>query len=323
MTVPAVEATPRNLHYGEFYGLTDPVPTADPDGRPVLAVHGNCQAESLRVLLDGRYGDRIRTIRLVPAHELVADDVPHLHRTLAQAQYLVTQPVAPGYRGLPVGTEELLTAAPHVRSTIVPVMRWAGLHPAQVIVRTPAGEPPIVPYHDLRVIAACRRAGDHAARVTSADLPQLDERAVAALRDASLAELTRRIEAHGAVDIRDALTRPGRRSVHVINHPTNDVLVEVADRIAAALDLGAPREYDPGRSLLGALVAPMDERAAAFAQVPMSDDDVARVWQVRGQAVGEDELVAAHAAWYAEHPQALADAVRRHATLLEIVDGDV
>ena len=116
---------------------------------------------------------------------------------------------------------------------------------------------------------------------------------------------------------------PGRRSVHVINHPTNDVLVEVADRIAAALDLGAPREYDPGRSLLGALVAPMDERAAALAQVPMSDDDVARVWQVRGQAVGEDELVAAHAAWYAEHPQALADAVRRHATLLEIVDGDV
>ena len=202
-------------------------------------------------------------------------------------------------------------------------MRWAGLHPAQVIVRTPAGEPPIVPYHDLRVIAACRRAGDHAARVTSADLPQLDERAVGALRDASLAELTRRIEAHGAVDIRDALTRPGRRSVHVINHPTNDVLVEVADRIAAALDLGAPREYDPGRSLLGALVAPMDERAAAFAQVPMSDDDVARVWQVRGQAVGEDELVAAHATWYAEHPQALADAVRRHATLLEIVDGDV
>ena len=35
MTVPAVEATPRNLHYGEFYGLNDPVPTADPDGRPV------------------------------------------------------------------------------------------------------------------------------------------------------------------------------------------------------------------------------------------------------------------------------------------------
>ena len=55
----------------------------------------------------------------------------------------------------------------------------------------------------------------------------------------------------------------------------------------------------------------------------MSDDDAARTWQVRGRSVSEDEIVAAHAAWYAEHPQALADAVRRHAALLEIVDGGV
>ncbi|MCM3516610.1 WcbI family polysaccharide biosynthesis putative acetyltransferase [Nocardioides sp. P86] len=37
----------RRRHYGAFYGL-DPVPT----GRPLLLLLGNCQAESLRLLLD-------------------------------------------------------------------------------------------------------------------------------------------------------------------------------------------------------------------------------------------------------------------------------
>lgn len=37
----------RRAHYGEFYGLTE-LPDA-----PIFMVHGNCQAESLRVLLHG------------------------------------------------------------------------------------------------------------------------------------------------------------------------------------------------------------------------------------------------------------------------------
>nr|WP_284289671.1 WcbI family polysaccharide biosynthesis putative acetyltransferase [Angustibacter aerolatus] len=40
---------------------------------------------------------------------------------------------------------------------LFPVVRYAGLHPWQVIVRTDAGDPPVVPYHDLRTVA--RAAG--------------------------------------------------------------------------------------------------------------------------------------------------------------------
>jgi len=44
----------RREHYGEFYGLR-PLPD---DGRPLLLVHGNCQAEALRVLLEIADGER-------------------------------------------------------------------------------------------------------------------------------------------------------------------------------------------------------------------------------------------------------------------------
>lgn len=319
--VPPAQDTPRNRHYGDFYGLTQPDPSAVTDGRPLLVVHGNCQAESLRVLLDGRYGDRIRTARLVPAHELVEADVPHLLRVLADATYLVTQPVVAGYRGLPVGTSDLLAAAPHLRTAVVPVMRWAGLHPTQAIVRTPAGDPPVVPYHDLRTVAACRRT-DAAASIADvvAARPTVSVVAVSALRDASLGELTRRIEAHHAVDVRDVFTRAGRRSAYVINHPTNDALVEVADLVAASLGLGAPREFDPGRTLLGSVVAPLNLDAAALAQVPVTDDDIDAVWRVQGVAVPDEDVAGAHVAWYREHPQALADAVARHGGLLDLME---
>jgi len=39
--------TGRRQHYAQFYGLL-PLPA---DERPLLLVHGNCQAEALRVLL--------------------------------------------------------------------------------------------------------------------------------------------------------------------------------------------------------------------------------------------------------------------------------
>jgi hypothetical protein len=42
---------------------------------------------------------------------------------------------------------------PHATVVRWPVIRWAGLHPFQAIVRDPrdpSRDPPIVPYHDLR-----------------------------------------------------------------------------------------------------------------------------------------------------------------------------
>ncbi len=141
----------RQRHYGAFYGL-DALPPRD--NRPLVIVHGNCQAESLRVLLSSP-GSPVRTVRIPPVHELTDADLPYLQKLLGQTDVVVSQPIRPGYRNLPLGTADVLAAAgPDTRLVMVPVIRWAALQPFQVIVRSPdAGEPPLVPYHDLRTMA--------------------------------------------------------------------------------------------------------------------------------------------------------------------------
>lgn len=299
--LPAVEPTPRNLHYGAFYGLS-PI---DED-KPLLLVHGNCQAESLRILLEGRFGHAVTTARLVPAHELGADDVPYLHRLLRRASLLVTQPIVAGYRGLPVGTGDLQRVAPHLTACVVPVLRWAGLHPAQAIVRSRAGEPPIVPYHDLRTVA----------EAATGQRPHLGCAAARSLREMSLAALRERTVRHSAVAIDDLLARRGERTVHVINHPTNAVLDGVAARLGERLGLGAPRTFDPGRTLLYSVVAPIEAAAAAVNGLEADPDDT---WLVQGEQVPGLQIREAHLAWYARHPEGLDAALTRHRDALNVL----
>lgn len=298
----SVDATPRNLHYGVFYGLT-PLP----QDKPLLLVHGNCQAESLRVLLQGCYPDAVTTARLVPAHEMTADDVPHLRRLLARASLLVTQPIVKSYRGLPIGTADLHEAAPQLTNCVVPVLRWAGLHPTQAIVRSSEGEPPLVPYHDLRTVLEAATGRRTRIRLAAART----------LREMSLDALRERTNRHGALVVDDLLARRGERTVHVVNHPTNAVLTGVAGRIGERLALGAPRAFDPGRVLLGSVVAPIEEAAAAVNDLAPDTDDT---WVVHGECVPSERIREAHLAWYSRHPRGLDDALARHASALHILE---
>ena len=119
----------RRQHYSDLYD--GPVR----DGRPLAVVHGNCQAEALRV----------------------------------------SQPVSQDYRGLPLGTAQVGDRlAPGAAVVVWPVVRWQGLHPWQAIVRAADGaEPPVVPYHDLRTLTGRRPEGADlvaAARDSTAEL---------------------------------------------------------------------------------------------------------------------------------------------------------
>ena len=118
------------------------------------------------------------------------------------------------------------------------------------------------------------------------------------------------------------------------------IILEV-DRLDQLRDLGVHdvvlRDAEPAAGRRPKAVVGRDPRAsgeflsaAVVAGLASAGVDVHDVGVVPTPAVAfltadldADLIVAAHAAWYAEHPQALADAVRRHATLLEIVDGDV
>jgi hypothetical protein len=274
-----------------------------------LVVIGNCQAESLRLLLQA---DDVETHRLPALHELTAADVEPLHRLLSRTDLLVAQPVGPDYRGLPVGTDQLVACLPPgARTVLVPTVRYAGLHPYHLLVHPPDLEkpdPPAVPYHDVRtVLAAASRSA----------LPPLTIEAVRAVAAASVAELARREELHGTVRASDLLARPVAGSMRTINHPGNAVLEPLAARVRDDLGLD-PRPPGVRRELLRSIHAPLlpEVVAAHRLGVPPTID-----WTVEGLPVAVDTVTEAHLAWYSARPEMLAAALDRVEPTVALLGG--
>jgi hypothetical protein len=285
----------RRAHYGGFYG-------PPPDGAVGL-VHGNCQAEALRVLLGPGF------VRIPPVHELTAADLPHLHRLLTRCTMLVSQPVRDGYRDLPLGTAELTARLPGgARVVRVPVVRYTGLHPYAAIVRHPddmALVPPVVAYHDLRTLAAA--AGRPPAGPPGADV-------VREIARSSVAELARRERATD-VGVSDLLLGLGAAAAHTLNHPGNPVLIALARRVQEALGLPVDAA-EPGRDLLGGVRAPLSAEVVAA----LGLDDAPRPdWSVDGTRVDDATVRGAQLAWYATHPQWVAAGLDRHRERMELL----
>jgi hypothetical protein len=292
----------RRNHYGDFYG-------GDRQG-PVAIVWGNCQAESLRVLLAGSPTFPLPLIRVPPVHEMVDADMPALAALLPSVKLLLSQPVRRGYRGLPLGTDELAPAlAPGATVVRWPVIRYVGLHPYMAIVRHPADpglEPPVVPYHDLRTLA---RAAHRRHRGGP------DPAALRAVAAASIAELARRERVGKTCSVSDLFTSLGAAAAHTLNHPANSVLISLARRVQDRLGLPADAA-DPGRELLGRIRAPLEP---AVLQALGLAAPARAAWDIGGAMVPADEVEDAQLAWYQQNPSCVIAGVQRHRARLTLL----
>lgn len=311
----------RRQHYGEFYA---PAPPRAQDGLPLVAVIGNCQAESVRVLLEGT--GRVRTVRVPPVFEWAPEDIDAVGRLLARTDGLIAQPIRDDYRGLPSGTRQLEALLPPSSSSVrVPVLRYAGLHPHQVIVRDPQDsslDPPEVPYHDLRTIAeALARPDDDEPRWPRTPAPALEAPVLEALHAESVEQLRAREQAHGAVAMSDVLER--RPHWHTINHPDNATLSELARRVLAALGLPEIEIPDPGRELLRSIEAPVDPEHARALRAELRPDARHEDWRVgwgpEAQTVGLERIARAQLAFCRARPQLLERAVQRHGERMRLL----
>lgn len=274
-----------------------------------LVVVGNCQAESLRLLLSS---DDVVSERMPAIHELTAADVGPLQERLARTDLFVGQPVGDDYRGLPLGTAQLVACLPpSARTALVPTVRYAGLHPHHLLVHPPGlddPDPPVAPYHDVRTILAA--AGRE-------PLPPLTIEAVRAIARASVAELERREALHRTVQVSDLLASPVAGSMRTINHPGNVVLEPLAARVRDALGLD-PRPPGVRRELLMSIHAPLQPEvvAAHGLDVPPTAG-----WTVDGAQVSVETVTEAHLAWYAARPEMLAAALERAAPVVALLGG--
>ncbi|WP_410599754.1 WcbI family polysaccharide biosynthesis putative acetyltransferase [Amycolatopsis sp. lyj-90] len=288
----------RFAHYRAFYD--GPASKA-----PIALVMGNCQAESVRVMLATSKSFPCTLVRVPPVHELVSNDMDHLDALLKRTEILLTQSVRSDYRGLPVGTAQLAERLPSSARTVRwPVVRYGGLHPFTAIVRHPddrSGVPPVVPYHDLRLIS--RLAGRPSDVHTG---PSADE--VVAVAEMSKAEMRRRERATADVAVSDLLVRAGADAMRTPNHPGNSVLLGLARRLQRALDLPGDAT-DPGRPLLNDIHAPLSERVITALGLKAA---IRSTWSMAGEPVEEHFLWKEHTRWYERHPQWVEAGISRH-----------
>lgn len=299
----------RTLHYGQFYGV-EPIHV---DDRPQVVVWGNCQAEALRLLL-ASVNPPWRTVRVPPVHELTADDLPHVRALLTQTDVLVSQPVRAGYRDLPIGTEDAVGMARSALTLVRwPVLRYSGLYPFQVIVRDPddpSADPPGVPYHDLRTIAAARDG-----RPIGEDW-QVDVApdAVRAAAQRSIDELRRREQRDADVAVSDAFVDAGTAAAHTINHPGNPVLATLARRILDVFDIAGTPSAD--HDLLGDVRAPMERNVLEALGI---EAQARHDWIIGDRTAAPRDIAEQQLRWYAERPRVVDAALERHGELLDLL----
>lgn len=305
----------RTWHYRDFYR---PSGTPPPEDLPLWLVVGNCQAEALRLILDGVPGRPYRTARIPPVHELQAEDLPFLRTLLAETTVLVSQPIRQNYRGLPIGTADLAAAARPGTSVVRwPVIRYAGLYPFQVIVRHPADRsvtPPVVPYHDLRTVAAARDGLD----VEDPWDVEVGAEAIRAVADASVAELARRERRDTDVGVSDVLLRHGVDAAHTINHPGNPVLLDLASRILGLRGVTAT-PVAPPRTLLSSVYAPLEERVLRAHGITAP---VRTQWQLGNEEISPQQVHRTQLRWYRDNPDYISLAAERHGHVMELLGLD-
>ena len=275
-------------------------------------VIGNCQADVYRDLL--RSSAEVTVVDVRPVYEMTAEDMPGLHADLARTDVLIIQPIRDDYRGLPLGHRQLAARLPGSATTVlVPVLRYAGLHPYQVLIRPPADRsltPPVAPYHDLRVVLAAA-TGD---RDLLDALPTAEQARAAAAE--SVEALRVREAAHETLIASDLLHDHPRW--HTINHPDRHTLATVFDRVLGQLPAGLidspPRIGE--REPLGATRAPVEPAIERALGLPETGP---REWLVDGRPVSARAVTEAHMQWYAAMPSVVEEGLRRHADRIELL----
>lgn len=276
----------------------DAAPTAQAlvgTDRPLWIVHGGPQADPLRRLLFSAT-DAPYIVASTPSADSVSEEqVRYLRRLVAEADAFITEPLPAGYLGKPVGMDDLVPfLRPGTPVITFPRVHFEGLHPYQVGVG-PGGTqtPPIVPYHDLRTIAAVSGHTDR-------------ERAwgggasARALRECAAWSLVRMrlTEANTDIRVADSVRNAGASAVHTVDRPGNALIVQIARSVQEALGVtvGVPESKV---DLLGQCRVPV---SAEVAEALGFEAPTTNTWSINGKELSIEEVDEEQTRWYHDHP---------------------
>jgi hypothetical protein len=296
------------------------------DHRPIALVYGNCQAEAIRRILATHpaFADTYQLLRIPAVHEISQHELTLIQERLPEVAVLISQEIKPGYRGLALGTEQLIDRLPaDARVIRYPVAYFEGVFPFHVYVNR-GNDPlstnaPITDYHDLRTLYAAGQGWDtHTTLSRLAEL-KLDPEWIRANAEQSLQELARR-EANFTAQLASLIRQHPTTSFNTINHPVNALITEVARQSLEYLGYrDADLVKDSRQVYLDHMRAPREPQIVQALGAPPSLEDRDE-WVTSAGVFSKADVVSAHLALYAEDPALLADGLRKHEVRLKVLE---
>jgi hypothetical protein len=286
--------------------------------RQLCLVYGNCQAEPIRALLasSAEFADRYEAVRLPAVHEIRAFHAGRFQSIIRAASIIVAQPIKDGYRGLPLGTNQVLAFARRDCTVIrFQALHYDALYPFQFNL---LGDDllgiaaPITVYHDLRTLCAAAKglSADAAVRWVSQYRPP--EAALHAAAEQAAA-LIRGRESTTDIPVIDWIIAPAKASApsfFTVNHPSRLVLQRIAHGVHDILGLTAASDACGEREPLGDYRTPLEQSvidALGLASEP------ARGWIIKGKRVSTAHIVRRHLNWYRRRPDLVQAGIEAHA----------
>ncbi|WP_296815457.1 WcbI family polysaccharide biosynthesis putative acetyltransferase [Brevundimonas sp.] len=238
---------------------------------PKLLVYGNCQANPLASLMGIARPD-LEVIRLPAVHTLKPSDEKQVNVAVANADIIVHQPISDRFGSL--STDSLRAEHPTKHWLSFPSIYFGGVFPQMFYIRRP-GKPtlhgPLEDYHDRRIVDAFLRGLTVSQAVQEIGRPLGYEADFFAAID-DVREKERAVDV-GSLDVIMDLM-PAVRPLNTFNHPTADVLWEVAKRCLHALGL-PPLEgvQRPKREFLSGLIGAVPAEVLAAAGASWSNPE--------------------------------------------------
>jgi hypothetical protein len=256
-------------------------------------------------------------VRVPPVHTITAGQLSELKELIARASLIIAQPVRPGYRGMGLGTDELIPAAPRACRVIrIPGLYHQGLFPFQALVgvnakgRRPLGDIPLTgSHHDLRIIACAAQAMDADTAVDWVQSYVPEATALREIADVAAAEVRRR-ERETDIPVFDLITSsPATHagSFFTVNHPSRFALRHVSEGVHRAI--GIPFDDIGTEELLDPLKTPLEPPALKALGLPLEGRSH---WVVDGKDVSMELVVEAQLSFYRQHPEVVAAALRKY-----------
>jgi hypothetical protein len=288
--------------------------------RRLCVVYGNCQAEPVRALLASspEFAENYEAVRIPAVQDVTAPQLARLQRIIRGTSLIVAQPIKDRYRGLPLGTDEIVAlASRECRVIRFPALYYDALYPLQAYVHTEGGPSvpaPVSVYHDLRTLCAAAQGLSTDMAVTWVGEYRPPEDAVRVAAERARASIRSR---ESATDVRVydwVVVPPGAnpRSFFTVDHPARFVLQRMANAVLDLLGLAgsADADADGGREPLRQFQTPIEQPiidALGLGCAAVAD------WIINGERVSAADVARAHLEWYRARPDLVRAGLAEHA----------